>query len=112
MFDSDDEVIIEMSVDYLNILTNAGFPLLQGILSNLDDVFWPGPLTMGDPNGSYFLHFAEFHIVNFTGPVDIFWDTRSDAPHITANLTNLDIKVLLYGYLLINTAQFKSNVTL
>jgi len=101
-----------MSVDYLNILTNAGFPLLQGILSNLDSVFWPGPIEVGDPNGTYFLHFVEFHIVNFTGPVDLNWDTRSEAPNVIANGTNLDIVVLLNGYLLINTEYFKSNVTL
>lgn len=96
----------------MNILANAGFPLLQNILSNLNIWFWPGPITAGDPNGMYYLNFAHFHMVNFTGPVQLVFDSKSDAPNIIANLTNLDIVVWLTGYIQINTEQFKSNVTL
>lgn len=60
----------------------------------------------------YYLNFAHFHMVNFTGPVQLVFDSKSDAPNMIANLTNLDIVVWLTGYIQINTEQFKSNVTL
>ena len=102
-----------MSVDYLNILTNRAFPLLQGVLSSFTNIFWPGPISMGDQNGSYFVYLTGFSFSNFSGPVEITWDTRSDAPYTIANMTNLDLKVtLIGGYVLINTEYFKSNCTM
>ena len=76
-------------------------------------VFWPGPITMGDPNGSYFVLITGFSFANFSGPVEITWDTTSDAPYVIANGTNLDLKVsFIGGYALFNTDYFKSNITL